>query len=369
MIHIVKCLGGAIGQFLLPFIFILIFDQCGSTMGHVMISAIILQILPAMLFVKTEPLPKPIPLSQFGNYNRSYNIFTESETSFIDSHDSSEKTWKNPSSENLALNDENEASTHKGVVNSTCVGTLEERLGLQILPKIMEVSERSFSLSSEENLNKNDKETVDDTIKRYSMISDKFDEFIAKNESNESSAKNKSLNDSQNSGETDRLENFSKETSAQESIKKKRRILFSKSKSNNLSYRWHITKRWIRNNLDYFHDSLIAPMVFSLKIWKFYPLLLLNLCESFIPLGVSILLPIIEISITDYFILQHTILISIHAIAWLCVLISSPWIINISKSKYKYFTVFGFFTSAIGLFGKINFSYYNLRFVILTNCI
>lgn len=360
-IHIIKCLGEAIGQFVLPFALVAIFDNYGSEMGHMIISAIILQILPAMLFVKTDQLPKPIPLSQFGNYNRSYNVFTENETSFGGSQDLNEKTWKNPSSENLAIgntNDENEINTHEVIVNSNGIGTLEERLGLQILPKIIEVSERSFSLSSEENLNKNDKETIDDTIKRYSKISDKFDELITKEEIDESNidkTKNKKSDNSQNSLESRRLGNFSEETHSPELNIKITKNFFSKSKSNSLLYKWHNSKRWIHNNLDYFHDTLIAPLLLSLRIWKFYPTLLLNLSKYFIPLGVSILLPTIEINVIDYFILQNTVLISIHATAWLCVLISSPWVINISKSKYKYFTIFGFFTSAMGLFSKIFF--------------
>ncbi|XP_077286457.1 uncharacterized protein LOC143911461 [Arctopsyche grandis] len=343
--------GEAFGQLILPFVITVLFHLFGSSMGHLLLSSLVLQTLPAILYVKSDALPKP--LSKCGDFSRTYKNFEGSDISFNSFQDiqlieMTKKTWRCPSdgNETIEIHDNNNKDEYEQLDKEEIVVVHDLSKGFQILPKIVEESERSFSLSSDDETNDKSKERekVENSIKRYSMISDKIDEFILKTE--KENIQVASLEVNQNIETTSSRHSFQ----CVDDQKQTRRNWFPKLHCSCSYYRCYRIKRWFRYTWNNMYDILIPPLISSLKMWQFYPCLLLKSCTVFVPVEVALMLPVLGNKNSSGLLFDTSLFISVHALSWLSFLFSSPWLVNITKSRYKYFTISGLFMSSLGLF-------------------
>lgn len=376
--------GQALGQCTMPYLTMVLFHFYGHSMGYLLLSCSVLQLLPVILFLKTATLQQPKTVLQQRSYVRAYSLFEDdmsvaSGLNDVQLVDLTKKSWKSPSDENLSeqteeFEEDPDVEEYENVNETAATENKTKNLyGVDILPQILEESENSDT-DGEENESSDshksgtvkirDKKKVNDDIKRLSVISDKLDEIIIKSEIPEPSEGVKN-------NVTMALPSLSKMGDGKSEYSIVRRTSNSMDWLNDTShleysrnalpdfrcccasYSCYRTKRKLRNAFDYSKETFIRPLKLSLKTLQFYPALLLKVCSIFIPCCLSSLVALLANDIKPILSFAELgFVLSVHGIAWLTFLILFPWMTAIPKSKYKYIAAFGCFASAFGSFGN-----------------
>lgn len=379
--------GQALGQCTMPYLAMVLFHFYGHSMGYLLLSCSVLQLLPVILFLKTATIQQPKAVLQQRSYVRAYSLFEDdmsvaSGLNDVQLVDLTKKSWKSPSDENLAeqieeFEEDPDVEEYENVNESTTTENKTKNLyGVDILPQILEESENSDT-DGEENESSDshksgtvkvrDKKKVNDDIKRLSVISDKLDEIIIKSEMPEPSEGMKNNLTKMSDG----VPNLSKMGDGKSEYSIVRRTSNSMDWLNDTShleysrntlpdfrcccssYNCYRIKRKFRNAFDYLREIFIRPLKLALKTVQFYPALLLKVCSIFIPCCLSSLVALLANDVNPTLsIAELGFVLSVHGIAWLAFLILFPWMTAIPKSKYKYIAAFGCFVSAFGSFGN-----------------
>lgn len=367
------CVGGqAFGQFIFPYILTIILNEYGLSMTYLLLSGIMLQTLPAILFLKVENVRRPISYSRFSDLSRAYALFNndivnEYFTNELQLHDLSKKCWKSPSDDNLHR--EIEVDVHNDEDDDD-IGTLtpppspEDKrrnlFGVEILPDIPEESEGSEA-EDENDYSNTKRDSISVAIRRFSAIGDDFDECIAKHVRKDSIT---DINDNTNYVQIQVIyDNINPMTEVNhENIfdsfsctcylmcfnMKRRKFL--------PSYRLYKIKRRILYCFYTINDTFIKPLTRSLSCWRFYPAMML----SFAKLGLTAIslpmLPLVSLQIFPKIsITEMNFLMSLHAFTWLCFQLSTPWLVHLAKRNLKYIVVFGLMVTTIACFRKYYF--------------
>lgn len=372
----------AVGQCIFPHILSFIINKYGLDMTYLLWSGIMLQTLPAILFINVDcDVKRPISYSRYSDVSKTYAIFNNDKTNndFVNEmqlDDLSKKCWKSPSDDNLHyseidIHNDNVDDDDENNVTITPPPSPEEKrrniFGVEILPEIPEESEDNTDSDEDESEKRKKTDNQFSTaIKRFSALGDNLDEYISKQ------IRKDSINEISHNNDYGEIEvtydNISPVTEITHekvfgsySFRCQSWYLNMKRKIYIPSYKLYRIRRRTMYCLHIINDTFIKPLTRSLSYWKFYPALLLSFSKCTLTAISLPLLPLISLEIrSKIHLTEMNFLISLHAFTWICFLLSTPWLASISKRNFKYILVTGLLISTIALFRKLCFNKYNL---------
>ncbi|KAM3967944.1 uncharacterized protein ACR2FA_003943 [Aphomia sociella] len=359
--------GQAVGQSLFPHIITALIDYYGYSFSYIVLSGIMLQTLPAVMFLKVdETIKRPVSFSRYTD--KTYAIFSNEVlgngyTSELQLHDLGKKCWKSPSDDNLHREAEInvDISEYDDDVNATITPppSPEEKrrniFGVEILPEIPEESEDSDDNEpsiNDKDINHLKKKRFSSAIKRLSILGDSFDEYIMK-QIRRDSDKGDSLSREYTEVEVT-YDNISPVTDIQRekifnsfSFRCQSCYASFRRRMRMPSYRIYRFKRRMMYLMYSINDTFIKPLTRSLSCWRFYPALILCFSKLSLTAISLVLMPVVAsqvqptISMTDI-----NLLFSLHGFTWICFLLCIPWLTQTPKRNFKYVTVIGLIISS-----------------------
>lgn len=218
-------------------------------------------------------------------------------------------------------------------------------LGVEIMPEITEENEEELE-DEEEPHSKKKKSTIKDDIKRLSVISSKLEEIIDREDQKHSEI---ILDVNRNT------ESMTTISSLQSNV-----TIFQEKQTSRhpkicccSPYRKFRYRRRLKSFCDTIFSLAIKPVYTSVKIASFYPCLLSVVHSMFSPLIYLNFMPILANEDSRYGNLPEiAFMLSITAFAYICFLITLPWIAEISKRKMRYLYIIGAFISAMAVYSK-----------------
>lgn len=369
------CFGGqAVGQFIFPHILSSIIDHYGLSMSYLLLSGIMLQTLPAIMFLKVdETTRRHISYSRYENLSKMYSIFNNDVTNTyytneLQLHDLSRKCWKSPSDDNLHrdLDSDTYDNDSINIATITPPPSPEEKrrniFGVEILPEIPEESECSDDSDIENVIDRHTfkkKGSLNAAIKRLSALGDNLDEYISKQ-----IRKDSVPDDNNEYSEVDVTYDY---ISPMSEIKEEnvlnvftfrcRSVYFNiRRKISIPSYRLYRVRRRILYFIYSVNDTFIKPLKRSLSCWRFYPAMLLCFSKLSLTTLSLPLLPMISLQIHPTIsTTEMNFLMSLHAFTWICFMLGTPWIAQTKKRNFKYAVVFGLIITTTACFRKLFF--------------
>lgn len=370
--------GQAVGQATFPHIITALIDAYGYSFMYIVLGGIMLQTLPAIMLMRVdESIQRPISYSRYSDVAKTYAIFSNEGmdknffTTEFQLNDLSQKSWKNPSDDNLHTEqDFTEEFDYEGdmVATITPPPSPEEKrrniFGVEILPEIPEESEDSEDSEWEEpekNTCKN-KKRLSVIIKRLSTLGDSFDDCISKQIRRDSQSEGDNFEQKEYNEVEVTYDNVSPVTDIQ-----REKIFNSFSFRCQSAYASMRRRMWmpsyrvytIRRRLIFFmyniNDTFFKPLTRSLSCWKFYPSLMLYFARLSLTSVTMVSLSIIasemhpKISISD-----ANFLMTLYGFSWVCFLMSTPWLAQTPKRNFKYVTLVGLMISTVGCYGKFD---------------
>lgn len=371
-IGIVRCLcfvGQAIGQFMFPHILTSIINTYGLPMTYLLLSGLMLQTLPAILFLKIEGVVRQDKYTRYSDISKSYAMFNNDSVPIISSnemqlYDLGSKSWKSPSDDSLYREIDVEVHEDSDYVDLnaptvTPPPSPEEKrhniFGVEILPEIPEESE----VSSDESEDGGDKisnvNRLSVAIKGFSALGDNFDEYISRQLRKDSVA---DINDNEYAEIDVVYDNISPMTDIRHekvfnsfTFRCQSMYFNIKRRMSIPAYRWYRIKRRFLYILYSVNDTFVKPLTRSLSCWRFYPALLLSFAKLSLTAISLPLLPLISLQIRPKISMtEMNFLMSLHGFTWICFLLCTPWLINTSRRNLKYPVVLGLTVSTIALF-------------------
>lgn len=365
-------IGQAIGQATFPHIITALCYYYGYSMSFIVLSGIMLQSLPALMFLKpTEFVKRPTSYSRYSDLAKTYAIFDNDPVNKFYSNELQlndlSKRWRSPDSQSGDI----ELEIDYGDNDSVNIATItpppspEEKrrnmFGVEILPEIPEESEHSddYSNSSDDDEPRDQNESrkgVSVAIKRLSTLGDNFDEYIEKQ-----SRRDSEIDSNRDFKELDityehiapiteiRREKVFNSFSfrCQSAYASLRRKIWMPS------YRVYRLKRRLSHIIYKLNDTFVKPLTRSLSCWRFYPALLLSFSRMSLMSLLLTLLPLINLEIKPKTsMIETNFMMSLHGFTWLCFLLSTPWLAQTPKRNFKYVALFGLFISAAACYRK-----------------
>lgn len=244
------------------------------------------------------------------------------------------RSWKNPS-DNLEKLFEN----HEDLEHEIPAPHVKCTAGIEVMPEIPEENEDEIN----EDDNKRNSKIIND-IKRFSVISNKLEELIE--------------NDNVNTKKQEVKTNNNEVNKIQESAAKFNDRVAKSDKSNIICcccspYQKFRYRRRIKNLCDCLIGIALKPLIGSCKILLFYPCLLSMIHSMLSPLIFLTIMPIMAKNNSKFGnMTEVSFMLSLTAFAYICFLITIPWVSDISKRNLKYLYLFGLGLSATALFCK-----------------
>ncbi|CAH0397570.1 unnamed protein product [Chilo suppressalis] len=353
--------GQALGQSLFPHILTAIIGHFGYLHSHMILAGIMLQTLPAIMFLKVdETMKRSVSFSRYSD--KTYALFNNRGPNFYSNemqlHDLSKKCWNSPSDDSLHRQDGDNECFEDYDENTTTITpppSPEEKrrniFGVEILPEIPEESEEtdeSDEDSGEETKNDKHRRRFSIAIKRLSTIGDNFEEYINKQVRRDSlqteGCDGKEYSEIEVTYETispvtavEREKVFNsfgfRCQSAYASMRRKIRMP---------SYRVYRLKRRLLYIMYNINDTFIKPVTRSLSCWRFYPALMICFSKLVLSAVFLVLLPMIATQIKPVISMTETnFLISLHGFTWICFLLCTPWLAQTPKRNFKYVSAVG----------------------------
>ncbi|XP_013134817.1 PREDICTED: uncharacterized protein LOC106100497 [Papilio polytes] len=361
--------GQAVGQSLFPHIISVLINYYGYSFSFIVLAGIILQALPAVLFLKIDESVRRSGASRYSDFYKNYTGFQNDGadnyyTAELQLIDLSKKSWKNPSDDNLHREDEEVEEDAEIAGTITPPPSPEEKrrniFGVDILPDIPEESEESEDdIEQASNVkSSNNQRRFSLAIKRLSTLGDNLDEYITKQIRKDSKEDCSNHNNREHSEIEVTYDHISPIT---EIHREKVLNTFSfryQSMVTNIkrrfwipSYRMYRVKRRLLYLMYNINDTFIKPLTRSLSCWRFYPALLLNFAKLCLTAVFLSLIPMIAQQVRPKISMFETnFLLSLHGFTWICFLLSTPWLAQTPKRNFKYVAVFGLITSTIACF-------------------
>lgn len=212
------------------------------------------------------------------------------------------------------------------------------------MPEILEENEEEDPQKESDDQNKRNS-IINKDINRLSVISSKLEEMIVRNEQKDAEI----------------TINFNKDgDTVSYGVTDSNAAIFQKSsqvhKQSNCCcspyqrFRW---KRRFKSFFDFVLSLTITPLVTTFKIVNFYPCWFSVTHSMLSPLIFLNYMPILAKEDIQYGdIPEVAFLLSMVAFAYICFLITLPWVADISKRKMRYLYIIGAFISAMALYGK-----------------
>ncbi|XP_053600079.1 uncharacterized protein LOC128669343 [Plodia interpunctella] len=363
------CFGAqAVGQSIFPHIITAFMNCYGYPFSFIVLSGVMLQTLPAILFLKIdESIKRPVPLSRYTD--KTYAIFNnevmKGYTNELQLHDLNKKCWKSPQDDNVHREELLDDVQYDNDVNVTITPppSPEEKrrniFGVEILPEIPEESEDSDESDADDastNANKSKKQ-FSNALKRLSTLGDSFDEYITKQIRRDSQTDR----DSESREYTEVEVTYDTVSPVTDIQREKIFNSFSfrcqsayasfKRRMRMPSYRVYRLKRRLLFMMYSINDTFVKPLSRSLSCWRFYPALLLCFSKLSLTAITLVLLPVIasqvkpKISSTE-----ANFMFSLHGFTWMCILLSTPWLAQTPKRNFKYVTLIGLLISTVACF-------------------
>lgn len=244
-----------------------------------------------------------------------------------------------------------EAATNTVTAVQTVVPVYHKNfMGVDILPEIPEEDEiEDENVEKLENIQK--KEAMEDSLREYGRLSAKFEDFI----SNENDDCNKMI------------KNFERDFGTG---KKQTRFKRFNIKCGCSPYRKYLYRRRLNRIINCFCGIFIKPLWKALRVIIFYPCLITKVLATITPAIYVVFLPYATVVNKEEYSSQTdladcTMLLSLIAFPWLCLLVFLPWLINSSKSILKIIFCLGLVTLGISTFRKSiilsNVTHYNYK--------
>lgn len=219
-------------------------------------------------------------------------------------------------------------------------------MGVDILPEIPEEDEIEEELEKAEN---RQKETMRDSIRRFSQLSAKFEDLI--------------------SNERKSNDYLGAAADAENGVQKFNDHQFISLKQQTTAKRWfkcnccspykkYLHRKRLNRITDFVFENFLKPFWSGLSSMAFYPCLLTKIGVTITSIIYVNYIPYITITIEEDNHLPHTLsaegtmLLSLIAFPWLCFLVFLPWLINSSKNKLKTIFCLGVITLGISTFRK-----------------
>lgn len=357
--------GQAVGQSIFPHIIYILIQYYGLQFSYLLLAGIMLQMLPAILILKVDEPNKSSYFTRYKELSQTFMVFQNDNLdnfygTELQLHNLSKKCWKSPADDNLHRVDEIDYDDGTVMETITPPPSPEEKrrniFGVDILPQIPEESEEEIDDQSISNINKKRLSVV---IKRLSTLGDNIDGCII----------NQVRRDSQ-SNDTNEIKDYSEFEVTYETVAPITDIqtekLFNsfsfrcrsayvnmKRKLSIPSYKIYRLKRRIMYSMHNINDTFFKPLTRSLMCGKFYPALLLSFTKlSLMGIGI-VYLPMIGLEMRPKIpMLETNFFMSLHGFAWLCFLLSTPWLAQTPKRNFKYVALCGLIVSACACFGK-----------------
>lgn len=233
-----------------------------------------------------------------------------------------------------------EASTSNETVTTIIPVYCKNFMGVDILPEIPEEDE-----IEEENPERSgtlQRETMKDSIRRYSQLSAKFEDLIS-NEIKNTEYRNINVDLESN---VQKFHNKNKKSACK-----------SYTKCGCSPYQKYLYKKRLNRIIDFICENFIKPLWKALNIFMFYPCLTTKVLTTIIPIIYIVFVPYATLIDEDEYssttiLAESTMLLSLIAFPWLCFLVFLPWLINSSKNKLKIIFCLGIFTLGISTFRK-----------------
>lgn len=373
--------GQALGQALFPHIITALIDTYEYSHSYIVVSGIMVQALPAILFLKVDDsIKRPVSFSRYSDLAKTYAIFSNEGidnshyyTTELQLHDLSKKCWKSPSDDNLhrEVIDKDESEVDDDDLTTiTPPPSPEERrrniFGVEILPEIPEESEDSENddeFSSNRKRKNNNMSKLNLAIKRLSTLGDNLDDCIS-NQYRRDSESDKDGNDNDNREYTDVEVTY--ETVSPVTDIQREKVFNSFSFKCQSAYAGLRRKMWMpsykvyrmRRRLLHFiysvNDIFIKPLTRSLSCWRFYPALALAFVKLSVTAVILALLPLIATKMEPKIsTAESNFLMTLYAFTWICFLLCTPWLSQTPKRNFKYVVFVGLFISTGACFGKL----------------
>lgn len=216
-------------------------------------------------------------------------------------------------------------------------------MGVDILPEIPEEDEPE---TEEEKLENRQRETMKDSIRRFSQLSAKFEDLIS------SELKNNEYHSAISNVESGVQE-------LQFDVAKKRSTIRARWRNFNCCspYQKYLYRKRLDRTTDIFFSYFIKPLWRCLRNVSFYPCLITKVVLTITSMIYIIFIPYVAIT-SEHEYLPHvvsaesTMLLSLMAFPWLCFLVFLPWLINFSKSKLKAIFSLGILILGLSTFRK-----------------
>lgn len=337
-----------------------------------------LQSLPAIMFLKVDnSTRKTVSFTRYSDLAKSYAIFNNDSfennyyTTGLQLHEMGKKCWQSPSDDNLDREHDSreEDLGNENDINATITPppSPEEKrrniFGVEILPEIPEECEDSDEddyILAEESNNKMKRFSI--AIKRLSTLGDNLDDCIS-NQFRRDSHSDKNSENREFSEVEVTYDNVSPVTDIQ-----REKIFNSFAFRCQSAYSSMRRRMWMPSHKVYrirrrtlyalysVNDTFVKPLTRSLSCWKFYPSLLLSFTKlsmtavflPLVPLIASVMHPKIST-------IESNFLMSLYAFAWICFLLSTPWLIQTQKKNFKYIVLIGLIIWTAACFGKLIF--------------
>lgn len=250
------------------------------------------------------------------------------------------RNWRSPS-DNLEELFEN----HEDLEHEIPAPHVKCTMGVEIMPEIIEENEEE----EEDTTSSNKNSIIKNDIKRLSVISSKLEEIIDR-DSTETSPE--VILDVTKTSESN-INVISIESSAS-LFKDMRR---SSKRSSGTCCCSPIQRFRFRRRLKFFFECIIAlmlkPLISSSRVYVFYPCLITVIHSMLSPL---VFLNFIPIKANDDWkygnMTEVSFMLSITAFAYICFLITIPWVAEISKRNMRYLYIIGLFISMTAIYRK-----------------
>lgn len=260
--------------------------------------------------------------------------------------DSSSETSSDNDNEICVTDLEVAAANTETVVKTVIPIYCKNFTGVDILPEIPEEDEiEEERENNTENLEDRQTEAMQDSIKRYSQLSAKFEDLINNDEVESNGYHTVNIvNDVYNEIEI--------------AGAKRQSAIRHWPRCNCCSpYQNYLCKRGLRRATDFLFELLLKPLWSGLCVLVFYPCLLTKVVVTITSVVYIVFIPYIAtISDTENqsqtVSAESTMLLSLIAFPWLCLLVFLPWLINSNKSKLKTIFCLGIVTLGISTFRK-----------------
>ncbi|XP_011568360.3 uncharacterized protein LOC105398009 [Plutella xylostella] len=351
-------IGQAVGLSIFPHLITSLVENYGYSMSYIVLSAVMLQALPAILLLKSTDIKRPTTFSRYNDLAKSYAIFSNDTVNNFYSNElhlqDMSKSWRSPSGQSSSedeMDDIYDGDDHVNTAAITPPPSPEEKrrniFGVEILPEIPEETEDSDDNKSDINASNNQRRKFSNAIKRLSTIGDNFDEYIGKQTRRDSNT------ESSNRDEYSEID-ITHETIAPITEIRREKVFNSFSFRCQSAYASVRRSLWMPSYRIYrfrrrtlylmynINDTFIKPLTRSLVCWRFYPALLLSFTRLMLITVFMALLPLTNLNMKPKTsMIETNFILSLMGFTWISFMLTTPWLAHIPKRNCKYLSVIG----------------------------